>query len=353
MKIIKTILIHLFTGANIATILLLWLCCAVTYLHPEMYPRLTLVSLLFPAFLMVNILFTLFWLIFRIRRVWIPVVGFLLCGSFIRDYFPVNLPTKAPVDSTLTIFTYNCHNYGEPDAIQEDGTNPMFTYLAESGADIICLQEASIKPQLDDEMDKNGYQCVYRKEFALFSRLQVLTADTLAIVSEPCHAMRALLLDGADTLMLVSVHLQSNKFSPEMKQAYREALEKHERDSMRQELTPIVQLLSAASPLRATQTDSLEALIETWLPRPLIVCGDFNDTPVSYTYRVLNRKLTSAFRESGYGLGFTYHEKGFPVHIDHILFNGNFWTSYETQVETHITWSDHFPIRTKLSRKHP
>lgn len=351
MKIVKTILVQLFTGANIATILLLWACCAVTYISPELHPRLSLLALTFPAFLAVNFLFIFFWLIFKVRRVWLPIVGLLACCSFIRDYLPFNLPSKASADSTLTILTYNCHNFGEPDAIQEDGTNPVFSYLAESGADIICLQEASIKQDLDDEMAKKNYQSVYRKEFALYSRLHVLSADTLALDGEPCHALRALIHDGTDTIMLLSVHLQSNKLSPAMKQAYREALEKHERDSVRKELTPIVQLLSAAAPLRAAQTDSLASIVEAWLPKSVIVCGDFNDTPVSYSHRVLTRKLTSAFRESGNGLGFTFHEKGFPVRIDHILFDDNTWKSSKTQVVKHITSSDHFPICTKLTRK--
>ncbi len=352
MKVIKTILVQLFTGANVATILLLWACCGVTYLHPGLHPRLTLMSLLFPAFVVGNLLFVFFWLVFKVKRVWIPIVGFVACGSFLRDYLPVNLPSKGAVDSTITILSYNSHSYGMPESV-EDGTNRVFTYLATSDVDIICLQESSNKPELSDEMEKKGYSCVSKKEFTLYSRLPILDSDTLALEGEPCHALRAYLQDGKDTLLLLSVHLQSNKLSPEMKQAYREAIERHERDSMRKDLSPIVQLLTKASPLRAAQADSLAAIVEAWLPRPVIVCGDFNDTPVSYTHRLLTRRLTSAFRESGNGLGFTYHEKGFPVRIDHILFDGEKWKSCRTSVENDIRWSDHFPIRTRLIRKTP
>ena len=83
----------------------------------------------------------------------------------------------------------------------------------------------------------------------------------------------------------------------------------------------------------------------------MIICGDFNDTPVSYAHRVLTRHLTSAYRQSGNGLGFTFHEKGFPVRIDHILFDGQTWKSSESEVINSITCSDHFPVRAVLHRK--
>lgn len=355
MKVLKSLFVQLFTGANIVTILLLWACCLVTYISPAAHPRLALLTLTFPAFLLVNLLFILFWLVFKVKRVWIPIVGLLACISFVRDYLPLNVTMtgKAPEDSTLSILTYNTHNFGGAEAVQEDGTNKVCYYLANSNADIICLQESSNKQDFTDEMEGKGYEFAYRKEYLLYSRLHIIEVDTLALEGKPCHALRALLQDGRDTLMLVSVHLQSNMLSPEMKDAYREALRKHESDSLSKELSPIFRLLSEAMPLRMAQTDSLANLVASWLPRPVILCGDFNDTPISYTHRVLTTQLTSAYRQSGNGLGFTFHEKGFPVRIDHILFDGHTWESTSTQVVKHITCSDHFPIYTKLRRKKP
>ncbi len=355
MKVLKSLFVQLFTGANIVTILLLWACCLFTYISPAAHPRLALLTLTFPAFLLVNVLFILFWLVFKVKRVWIPLVGLMACASFVRDYLPLNIFTKgkAVEDSTLSILTYNTHSFGGAEAVQEDGTNIVCNYLANSNADIICLQESSNKQDFTDEMVGKGYEFAFRKEFLLYSRLHIIEVDTLALEGKPCHAMRALLQDGSDTLMLLSVHLQSNLLSPEMKEAYREALRKHESDSLSKELSPIVQLLSAALPQRAAQADSIASIVASWLPKPVILCGDFNDTPISYTHRVLTRQLASAYRQSGNGLGFTFHEKGFPVRIDHILFDGHTWESSSSQVVKHITCSDHFPIRTKLRRKQP
>jgi endonuclease/exonuclease/phosphatase (EEP) superfamily protein YafD len=79
--------------------------------------------------------------------------------------------------------------------------------------------------------------------------------------------------------------------------------------------------------------------------------GDFNETPVSYTLRQLTAHLTNAYSQSGTGTGFTFHEKGFPVRIDHILFNGEYWQSHNTRVDKSIKQSDHYPIFTELTWK--
>lgn len=353
MKVLKSLFVQLFTGANIATILLLWACCLVTYISPAAHPRLALLSLTFPAFLGVNLLFVLFWLVFKVRRVWLPIVGLLACASFVRDYLPLNISGKGggAADSALSILTYNTHNFGRGENNGEDCSSIVCNYLLDCDADIISLQESHNKRDFTDEMAKNGYEFAFRKEFCLYSRLPIIDVDTLALEGHPCYALRAMLQYDADTLMLLSLHLQSNLLSPKMKDAYREALRKHERDSLSKELSPIVQLLSNAIPLRGAQADSLAAVVEAWLPRPVIICGDFNDTPVSYAHRVLTRHLTSAYRQSGNGLGFTFHEKGFPVRIDHILFDGQTWKSSESEVINSITCSDHFPVRAVLHRK--
>ncbi len=353
MKVIRSILVQIFTGANIATILLLWLCCSFTYLHPETYPRLGVITLAFPGFLLVNVLFVLFWLIFKVKRIWIPIVGLLACSSFIRDYFPVNFPSHLPNDSILNILSYNTHDYGGPEANLDDGSNAVFSFLTNSEADIICLQESFNKSSLTDSFVAKGYEYISIREFTIYSRFPILSGDTLALQGQRCHALQAFLQAGTDTIMLINLHLQSNLLSPKMKDAYREALKKHEADSMRKELAPIFEYLSNASPSRAAQADTISTIIESWLPRPVIVCGDFNDTPVSYTHRILTRHLTSAYRDSGNGLGFTFHEKGFPIRIDHILFSSSYWQSHETHVNRSISYSDHFPIQTKLTKKTP
>jgi len=353
MKAIQSILVYLFTGANVATILLLWACCGSTYLHPSDFPRLGLLGLAFPFLLIPNILFVFFWLIFKVKRVWLPILGLLACFPFIRAYYPINWDSEVPDTTTLSILSYNTCGYGQGAAAPENSRQDCLAYIADSEADIICLQESGIQAELDKTMKAKGYEYNNSRELGIYSRLPILTVDTISIAPFKHFAQKAFLLDGQDTIMLLNLHLQSNKLSMKMKKAYRKALEQHESDSVRKELRPIIQLLGIALPRRAAQADTLSTIIEQWLPRPIILCGDFNDTPISYSHRLLTRHLTSAYSQSGHGVGFTFQEKGFPVRIDHILFSEDRWTSSQTRVDKSISCSDHYPILTKLAKKAP
>ena len=352
MKILKTIAVQIFTGANIATLLLLWGCCLVTYVPPDMAPRLSLVTLAFPAFLAANVAFVVFWLIFKVRRVWLPLAGIAVCGFFVRDYFPVNIPSPPPADSWKLI-TYNTHGFGGKEATDADGQNRVVSYLAESNADIICLQEAvgtSYVKALRKVMKGQGYEMVEHKGQILCTRLHVILSDTLVYPTRTNGGFRALLEDGGDTILLINNHFESNHLTPEVKKEYKDAVRHHERDSFIHELTPMLDLLSRAAPMRSLQTDTIMALVEAWLPRPVILCGDFNDTPVSYVHQRLSSRLTNAYTQSGQGLGFTYHDRGFPVRIDHVLFSGDHFHSFDTHVDRSIASSDHFPLVTFLTK---
>lgn len=369
MKIIKAIAVQLCTGINIATLILLWASCLVTYLHPASFPRLSLLSLAFPLFLILNVVFVFFWLIFKAKRSWLPIAGIALCYSFCRDFIPINpsflQPEVADSAASLRIITYNTHGYGGKEANDEEGNNTVANFIYFSEADIICLQESdhggtNLKT-VKDHMKEMGYESYDNKGTVIFSRLPILDADTLSFPTRSNTGIMAHLLDGKDTILLINNHFESNHLSDIIKDGYLDALEKNApnayqrdaRDTLRKELSPVVNLLSVAAPLRAAQADTIQKIIEAWLPRPIILCGDFNDTPVSYTLRVLSRHLQNAFRESGNGVGFTYHDRGFPVRIDHILFSGDHWQSRHTRVETSISASDHFPISTELVRKTP
>ena len=363
MKVIRTILVNLFVGANIAVILLMWLTCLSTYLNPSSWPRLSLPSLTFPVFLASDLAFIIFWLIFKIRRVWIPIVGLLACGSFVRDYFPLNLPSS-PTGDSLIVLTFNVHGFGGAEANTPDGGNHIVDYVQASQADVICLQEchmARYRDSLDLKLQALGYEHYHHATVSFYSRLPILWSDSLALPSRTTTGVVAHLLYEGDTILLINNHFESNHFTLPMREAYIDAIKQSTHnaptriigDSLRRELSPIVRLLAEAAPYRATQADSINNMIRRWAPRPVILCGDFNETPVSYPHRLLTHTLTSAFVQSGNGLGITFHARGFPVRIDHILFSGDVWRSHHTVIDDTFKYSDHLPLSTILTRKTP
>lgn len=74
-------------------------------------------------------------------------------------------------------------------------------------------------------------------------------------------------------------------------------------------------------------------------PYPVTVCGDLNDTPVSYAYRVLTNQLDDCFLKAGNGWGGTYQPAKNLFRIDY-----TFCSSDQKPLVYHLysnRWSDH------------
>ena len=80
----------------------------------------------------------------------------------------------------------------------------------------------------------------------------------------------------------------------------------------------MIRRLTDSNILRAPQVDTLAQMVAS-SPYPAIVCGDFNDTPVSYTYRTITRNLRDAFCWAGRGYSHTYRGFFDMLRIDYVL----------------------------------
>ena len=60
---------------------------------------------------------------------------------------------------------------------------------------------------------------------------------------------------------------------------------------------------------RAFQTDSI-CQLATASPHPVLVCGDFNSLPSSYTYHRLSESLKDGFKTGGHGYMYTVNITG-------------------------------------------
>ena len=152
------------------------------------------------------------------------------------------------------------------------------------------------------------------------------------------------MLIDSDTVRVYNCHLQSYRLRPK---------EINSIDSMNFENNPenkarIKELsikFKDAIIKRAEQAATLREHLNQ-CPYPVIVCGDFNDTPVSFTYRTVRGDLKDSFTESGKGTANTYNGKLPSFRIDYILYSPKF-TSYNFEVST-LNHSDHYPISCDL-----
>ena len=110
-KQVKRFTLNLIAGANVATVFLMLATGYADRLYPPDHPLLSVLGLTFPIFLFLNLLFVLFWVLFKWRRLWIPIVGYLLAYPPIATYLPLN-PRQDIPEGSIKVVTYNVCSYG-------------------------------------------------------------------------------------------------------------------------------------------------------------------------------------------------------------------------------------------------
>lgn len=350
---VKQLLTGIFAGGNIASLLMLYACCMSTWIDPAVHPRVSVVGILFPFLLLANLAFVPFWLIFKKKLIIIPILGMLLCSGFILDYCPVHLTSeKAQNDSVLKVVSWNTHGFG----CHGEGWVDVTKYLQESDADIICLVENEAgearKLELNQWANQNGYyhgkDCPVRE---IYSRYPLLSSEKIGMNSQTNNgAINYRILVGEDTVNVILVHLESNRFSPEEKDEYQGLVKSPKRNTMEQGSRMILSKLAVGASRRGPQVDSLTHYLSQLDGQSVILCGDFNDTPISYSYQQVNKQLKNAYRESGNGIGVTYNQTFFWVRIDH-LFHSDDWTSVSAKVDETTEASDHYPLLVTLKKR--
>ncbi len=73
-----------------------------------------------------------------------------------------------------------------------------------------------------------------------------------------------------------------------------------------------------------------------------ILCGDFNDVPVSYTYKTAAASLKDAFVEKSFGFGTTYASPLSIFRIDYTLFDERLRINSYKTIRKEL--SDHYPV---------
>lgn len=218
---------------------------------------------------------------------------------------------------------------------------------------MICLQEFLMNGNPDrrktviEQLHTYPYYYI-EKDMAIFSRLPILHKGHLTFA--PGYSSSCIYGDfklGKDTVRLYSVHLESYKLGKKERQFMKEISSGLKGNDIPEGVKNLTTRLMIANKNRAHQAEEIQRHIDG-SPYPVILCGDFNDTPLSYTYRQLSRKLTDSFIEKGRGIGNTYIGEFPSFRIDYVLHSPTLYTVGYTRED--ITLSDHYPIKVKIRK---
>ena len=359
-KQIKSFVVNLIAGANIATILLMLLAGYSDRLNPVEHPILSVMGMTFPVFLLVNLLFLFFWLTVKWKRAWIPIVGFAAVYVPLTLFMPFNMRQDVP-EGTIKVVSYNVCTYGG-NYKYEQGFDTVFNYLKRQNADIVCLQEdvdtwrRFVFQRYEKIYPYNDTTILHQNSLTfngvgIHTRFPIIRKERIWYQSNTNGSVAYYLNTGKDTLLVINNHLEGTHLSDAERDSYKRLLEgKMERDTVRAESMFLIGKLGQNNAVRAPQAETVHRYIEEHSQYPVIVCGDFNDTPISYSRRTIAQGLTDCFQATGRGLGLSYNQKGFYFRIDYILCSPDL-QPYNCQIDDEMDASDHYPIMCNIKMR--
>lgn len=222
-------------------------------------------------------------------------------------------------------------------------------------ADIVCFQEYSPKTchvgQYSWKVEKlTSFAPNRRVGLALFSRYPIIKSygriwDRNGVPDINGYVW-ADLRYGMDTIRVVNLHLWS--MGVRIEHAAK-AAQTGDLPRFFAELANATRRLKAGFTHRTDQIREIETFV-TGCRHPVIICGDFNETPMSYSYGKLRQHFKNAFEEAGRGLGFTLNRHPYCVRIDQQFVSSD-WVVQKCEVLSHVAFSDHFPVLAEYALK--
>ncbi len=320
------------------------------FVSPSEFWPLMLAGLLFPVFLVLNISFIIFWMVFRKWNFLISLFCILLGWGHIQSIYGFNFTASIEqAEESVHVLSYNVRRFGG----NSKSYKKNISKLLEKNWDVVCLQETGttihqitrLKKHLVDLKKFKEIFPMPEKAGVILSRHPIEKTGILDIGKTGNFCGYADIKINKKTIRFYNLHLESTSISP-----YTEAMEqgKELEETPQEQAKSITKQLRDAGIKRAHQVDKIIKHIKK-SPHPVVLCGDLNDTPFSYTYNQLSTLLQDGFHEKGRGLGSTYAGIIPALRIDYILTSPDFKTlSYETGAET---FSDHYPVEARVTLK--
>jgi endonuclease/exonuclease/phosphatase family metal-dependent hydrolase len=321
-------------------------------ISPVDYPCIPFFGLFFPVILLFNIVFLCFWLLFRKwKQLLLTLAVLLICGNAIHSYFPIHGKTKEIPADCIKIMTYNVMSLGYIRTHTKAQPHPILQYVVDQDPDIVCFQEYDPFWLRDEAIIKKAlkalpYHSARQGDLIVFSKFPISSVRRLPIDSHYNGACIMELDIHGRKVSLINNHLESTKIAPDERSDYYDLTKDPNKQKLENFTHMMFQRLTPAFQMRAKQAEIVAKAVRE-NPNPyIIVCGDFNDTPISYARRTIKGDSKDAFVESGSGMGISFNRYRFLFRIDYILHSNNM-KAYNCTVGK-LKTSDHYPVQTYL-----
>lgn len=362
--IVRTILLIVYYPLLIA----LLLSYLAPYANPKDFWPFAFLGLAYPWLLIINILFLVGWILMWKRHYWLSLFVILAGWSNMKNLVSLGNNDQKIEGYKYKILSFNVRNFDLYNWSHNKSTRDhIFEMLTDESPDILCLQEYfhgdsgrfETQSKLEQIMKTNSPHIEYTQTRRGTDHWGIATFTSLPIVGKgrvpfQYHSNNICMYTDVkmkdDTIRIYNMHLQSVSLA-DKDYKFIDALKSGDDtlkvDHLEEGSISILRRMKRAYVKRTTQIEKILKHIDE-CHYPVIICGDFNDTPFSYTYRSFSSKFRDAFQHSGSGVGATYigflpsYRIDFIFHSDSLTSSGFRVLPYEL--------SDHYPISCLIGR---
>lgn len=321
---------------NLLAAFLLLVSFILPYLPPKTFPTLSLLSLVVSLLIILNSAFAIYWAIQFRRRFFVSFTVLFISYFYFNVFYEVSSEAdESQYKNTLNVLSYNVRLFNAYEKnTKSDALQLISEILTKENPDVVCVQEY-YKPNKVD-FSAYPYQYIHFKSkkaklgHAIFSKYPLINTGGFDFEDTYNNTLYADIVKGKDTIRIYSLHLQSLGIIPRVS-----FLQESDNEKLRKRISNAFE----------KQQSQIEVILKhkKQNTHPVLLCGDFNNTPFSYSYRKLKDGMQDAFRERGNGLGTTFKFEKYPMRIDYIFASeGLEVVSFNTMEKT---FSDHYAVR--------
>lgn len=315
-------------------------------MKPNKFDLISLFGLAFPFIWAGSIVSLVICFLFDKRYFFILLIPFLFAIPYLRAYVNVSLPKGVDNENSFRVLSYNAmmgvKMVNKKHVVTKEIEGLFEKNLAGSPVpDILCFQEVNfiVEGLLKKTFDHPYYHKINGRGSIILSRYPIIKSGQVDFGPKLNSCLWADLQINERIVRIYSIHLESNR----LKQKSYEFLNEDEYNSS-EAISGIRDLVSKYPKYanqRADQVSKIREHIDN-SPYPVIVCGDFNDPPMSYAYRVIKKGLNDAFISAGTGFGTTWLGSIPLLRIDYIFYSEQLKIQRYQRIDSQI--SDHSPI---------
>ena len=345
---------YLFAGALVLSYL-------TAHVSPETFWPLAFLGLVFPALIVVNILFVVLWISRKNYLFLLSLVVILIGINPISRSFQLGFLNEQEQDGAkdqeqLTIVSYNVRLFGMVNSKHFGSQQErMFELIRQQEPDVVCFQEFYVSrnkgltlKEIHRQLPGLPYSHVVwlspgqnsQYGIATFSKYPIVKKGRVVFEKTYNASIYSDFLIDKKRIRVFNNHLQSIRFNRSNYQFITNQNQYDDSEKLKA-IQDISFRLREAFIKRSRQADEISVHIRR-SPFPVLVCGDFNDTPLSYTYKTIRHSLNDAFVEAGSGMGITYEGQFPSFRIDYIFYDSRFRISRFGVSKK--SYSDHYPL---------